>query len=421
MSEELIGNVLVAQSGGPTAVINSSLAGVITEALNHDCIEEIYGSLNGVMGILNENFIDLAEESQQTVRALRFTPGAALGTCRYKLKKEQDFDRIINVLMAHNIRYFFYIGGNDSQDTANKISKCAADRGYEMRVIGIPKTVDNDLPITDHCPGYGSVIKHIATMVREMAEDHESMGQHDLVSIVEVMGRNAGWIAAGAALAKHRNNPEAAPHLIYLPEIPFSTEKFLEDVQMVLQKNKHCMIVVSEGLVDKEGNYIAASANTDSFGHFQLGGVSEHLSDLISENINVNVRTCKLGISQRAAATHASQTDSDEAFLCGQQAVKVAVAGQTNKMVTLIRQDSEYYSCGTGLASLEEVANGVKTFPKNWINEEGNGVTHPFIKYALPLIFGEVQVTYELGLPQFASLAKNAVEKKLTGYVPVQG
>lgn len=419
MTEELVGNVLVAQSGGPTAVINSSIAGVVTEALNHACIEEIYGSLNGVLGILNENFIDLAEESQQTVRALRFTPGAALGTCRYKLKKEQDFERIIDVLMAHNIRYFFYIGGNDSQDTASKISQHAVNRGYEMRVIGIPKTIDNDLPITDHCPGYGSAIKHIATVVREMCEDHESMGQHDLVSIVEVMGRNTGWIAAGASLAKHRNNPEDAPHLIYLPEVPFSTDKFLEDVQSVLQKNKHCMVIVSEGIVDGEGNYIAADANTDSFGHSQLGGAGEFLRNLVSENINVNARACKLGISQRAAVTHASQTDSDEAFLCGQQAVKIAVSGQTDKMITLIRQDSESYSCGTGLASLNEVANGVKAFPKQWINESGNGIAHPFIKYALPLIQGEVQVSYEQGLPQFAKLAKNAAEKKLTGYALV--
>lgn len=416
MSEELVGNVLVAQSGGPTAVVNSSLAGVVSEALNHDCVEEIYGSINGVLGILNENFIDLAEESQQTVRALRVTPGAALGTCRYKLKREQDFERIIDIFIAHNIRYFFYIGGNDSQDTANKIFQHAASRKYDMRVIGVPKTIDNDLPITDHCPGYGSVIKHLSTVVREMAEDHNSMGQHDLVSIVEVMGRNAGWIAAGAALAKHRNNPEDAPHLIYLPEIAFSTEKFLEDVQSVLQKNKYCMVVVSEGLVDAEGNYIAASASTDSFGHSQLGGVSEYLLNLVSENINVNARACKLGIAQRAAATSASQVDCDEAFLCGVQAVKAAVSGQTDKMITLIRQDSEPYACGTGFVALSEVANGIKTFPKQWINEHGNGVTHPFIKYALPLIQGEVKVPYEQGLPQFAVLAKNVVEKKLSGY-----
>lgn len=416
MSEELSGNILVAQSGGPTTVINSSLAGVITEGLNHDCIEEIYGSLNGVLGILNENLVDLAEESQQTVRALRHTPGAALGTCRYKLKKEQDFERIIDVLVAHNIRYFFYIGGNDSQDTASKISQHAVNRGHKMRVIGIPKTIDNDLPMTDHCPGYGSAIKHICTVIREMAEDHESMGQHDLVSIVEVMGRNAGWIAAGATLAKHRNSPDDAPHLIYMPEVPFSTERFLEDVKAVLQKNKYCMVVVSEGIVDAEGNYIAAGSNTDSFGHSQLGGVGEYLRNLVSENINVNARACKLGIAQRAAVTHSSQTDNDEAFLCGQQAIRVAIAGQTDKMITLIRKEADHYCCETGLVALSEVANAVKTLPKAWINEMGNGLTHPFIKYALPLIQGEVQVPYDQGLPQFAKLAKHSAEKKLSGY-----
>ncbi len=198
---ELVGNVLVGQSGGPTSVINASVAGVITEALNHSCIEEIYGTLNGVLGILQEDLIDLAAESQQTIRALRHTPGAALGTCRFKLKKQEDYNRVIEVFKAHNIRYFFYAGGNDSQDTADKISKLAQEQGYELRVIGIPKTIDNDLPITDHCPGYGSVIKYISTTVREIACDNAAMGQHDLVQIIEVMGRSAGWIAAGSALA----------------------------------------------------------------------------------------------------------------------------------------------------------------------------------------------------------------------------
>ena len=201
MAEELTGNVLVAQSGGPTAVINSSLAGVITEALNYECVEEIYGGVNGVLGILQEDLIDLAEESQQNIRALRHSPGAALGTCRFKLKQQQDFERILSVFAAHDIRYFFYIGGNDSQDTADKISKMAQERQYPLRVIGIPKTIDNDLVATDHCPGYGSVIKYIATTVREIAQDSLSMGQHDLVQILEVMGRSAGWIAAGASLA----------------------------------------------------------------------------------------------------------------------------------------------------------------------------------------------------------------------------
>ncbi|MEC7273975.1 MAG: diphosphate--fructose-6-phosphate 1-phosphotransferase, partial [Verrucomicrobiota bacterium] len=225
MSEQLEGNCLIAQSGGPTSVINASLSGAVAEALNHECIEEIYGGLNGVLGILNEQLIDLAAESQQNIRGLRYTPGAALGTCRYKLKKHSDFERILQVFEAHNIRYFFYAGGNDSQDTADKISKLARERGYELRVIGIPKTIDNDLVTTDHTPGYGSVIKYIASTVKEIATDNAGMGQHDLVQVIEVMGRSAGWIAAGAALAKRRDDPNAAPHLIYLPEVAFSAEK----------------------------------------------------------------------------------------------------------------------------------------------------------------------------------------------------
>jgi len=201
MSEELIGNCLIAQSGGPTSVINASLAGAVTEALNHECIEEVYGGLNGIQGILNEELVDLAEESQQTIRGLRYTPASALGSCRFKLKQSQDYERILEVFKAHDIRYFFYIGGNDSQDSANKISKMAQESGWEMRVIGVPKTVDNDLVSTDHCPGYGSIIKYISTLVREVAKDNEGMGQHDLVYVLEVMGRNAGWIAAGSSLA----------------------------------------------------------------------------------------------------------------------------------------------------------------------------------------------------------------------------
>ena len=231
MPEELEGNCLIAQSGGPTSVINASLAGAVAEALNHECIEEIYGGLNGVQGILQEQLVDLASETQQNIRGLRYTPGAALGTCRYKLKSDADFDRVLQVFEAHNIRYFFYAGGNDSQDTADKISKLAQQKNYELRVIGVPKTIDNDLVTTDHCPGYGSVVKYICSIIRETALDHEAMGQHDLVSIVEVMGRNAGWIAAGATLAKSKENPDDAPHLIYLPELPFSKERFIDDVQ----------------------------------------------------------------------------------------------------------------------------------------------------------------------------------------------
>ncbi len=417
MAEELSGNVLVGQSGGPTAVINSSVAGVVAEALNHSCIEEIYGCLNGVLGILQEDLIDLAAESQQTIRALRHTPGAALGTCRYKLKKQQDFERVLEVFKAHNIRYFFYAGGNDSQDTADKISKLAQQQGYDLRVIGIPKTIDNDLVATDHCPGYGSVIKFISTTVRELACDNEAMGQGDLVSILEVMGRNAGWIAAGAALAKRRDHPHDPPHLIYLPEVAFSAEKFVADVQRVLKREKYCLIVVGEGLVDADGNYVAAAEATDAFGHAQLGGAGDYLRSLVEQNLpGVKARVAKLGISQRAAAHAGSKADSDEAFLAGQAAVKAAIAGETDKMVTLMRGDGDHYTCETGLAPLGEIANGVKKLPREWINEDGVSMNFQFLRYAQPLIQGETQVPFENGLPHFAKLDKERVDKVLPAY-----
>ena len=389
MAEELIGNCLVAQSGGPTAVINASVAGVVSEALNHECIEEIYGGMNGVLGILKEELIDLAEESQQNIRGLRHTPASALGTCRFKLKRDQEYERIIEVFEAHNIRYFFYCGGNDSQDTADKISKLAQKKGYELRVIGVPKTIDNDLVTTDHCPGYGSVVKYLCSVVRESALDHEAMGQHDLVSIIEVMGRNAGWIAAGTTLAKSKDNPNDAPHLIYLPELPFSKDKFIEDVQNVLKKNRYCMVVVGEGLVDKDGNYVANSASgQDAFGHQQLGGVGDFLASFVEQNLAVKARSCKLGIGQRAAAHCSSQTDNDEAFMAGQAAVRAALDGETDKMVILVRGEGDTYSCETGLAPLSEIANGVKEIPHDWISEDGVSMTAKFIKYAQPLISG---------------------------------
>ena len=414
MAEELIGNCLVAQSGGPTAVINASVAGVVSEALNHECIEEIYGGMNGVLGILKEELIDLAEESQQNIRGLRYTPASALGTCRFKLKRDQEYERIIEVFEAHNIRYFFYCGGNDSQDTADKISKLAQKKGYELRVIGVPKTIDNDLVTTDHCPGYGSVVKYLCSVVRESALDHEAMGQHDLVSIIEVMGRNAGWIAAGTTLAKSKDNPNDAPHLIYLPELPFSKDKFIEDVQNVLKKNRYCMVVVGEGLVDKDGNYVANSASgQDAFGHQQLGGVGDFLASFVEQNLAVKARSCKLGIGQRAAAHCSSQTDNDEAFMAGQAAVRAALEGETDKMVILVRGEGDTYSCETSLAPLSEIANGVKEIPHDWISEDGVSMTAKFIKYAQPLISGEVQVPFENGVPAYVRLSKKRVRKVL--------
>ena len=414
MSEELEGNCLVAQSGGPTSVINASLAGVVAEALNHECIEEIYGGVNGILGILNEQLVDLAAETQQTIRALRHTPGAALGTCRFKLKNQQDYDRVLQVFEAHNIRYFFYAGGNDSQDTADKISKLAQERGYALRVIGIPKTIDNDLVTTDHTPGYGSVIKYIATTVKEIACDNAAMGQYDLVQIIEVMGRSAGWIAAGAALAKSRDEPNAAPHLIYLPEVAFSAEKFISDVQHVLQKEKYCVVVVGEGLVDADGNFVStASSSPDAFGHSQLGGAGEYLRGLVEETLQIKARAVSLGMSQRAAVHCSSQTDNDEAYLAGQAAVEAAIAGETDKMITLVRGDGETYTCETGLTPLSEIANGVKKLPESWINEDGVSMNYNFYKYALPLIQGEVKVPFENGVPALAKLKMVKIPRKL--------
>jgi 6-phosphofructokinase 1 len=414
---DLIGNILVGQSGGPTSVINASLAGIVSEALNHESIEEIYGGLNGVLGILQEEIVDLASESQQQVRALRHTPGAALGTCRYKLKKQQDFERVLEVFKAHNVRYFFYIGGNDSQDTADKISKLAQQQGYELRVIGVPKTIDNDLTGTDHCPGYGSVVKYLSTTIREIACDNEAMGQGDLVSIVEVMGRSAGWIAAGTALAKRRDHPHDPPHIILLPEVPFNQEKVLEDVRRVLKRERFCMIVVAEGLVDADGNYLAADSATDAFGHARLGGAGEALGEIIETGIpNAKVRVARPGLIQRAAAHAASKTDVDEAFLAGQAAVRAAIAGETDKMVTLVRGETEHYTVETGLAPLSEIANGTKKLPREWINEDLISMNFQFLRYAQPLIQGEVILPYDTGVPVYAKLDKVRVDKVLPAY-----
>ena len=415
---ELAGNVLVGQSGGPTAVVNASVAGIIAEALNHDCVEEIYGSLNGVLGILSEDLIDLASESQQQIRALKHTPGAALGSCRFKLKKPADFDRVLEVFKAHNIRYFFYIGGNDSQDTASKISAHAVAQGYDLRVIGVPKTVDNDLPGTDHCPGFGSTAKYIATTVRELAADNDAMGQGDLVSIIEVMGRSAGWIAASSALAKRRDQPHDPPHLIYLPEIPFSQDKCLEDIRRVLKREKFCQIVVAEGLTDSDGNYVSADPALDAFGHAQLGGAGEFIKALVEANLpGVKARLSVPGIMQRSAAHSASKVDADEAYLVGQAAVKAAINGESDKLVTLVRGDNDTYSCETGLTPLADVANNVKKLPREWINEDGVSMNFQFVRYAQPLIQGEVAIPHDSGVPTFARLDKVRVDKTLPAYV----
>ncbi len=418
---ELNGNLLVAQSGGPTSVINASVAGVITEAGHHGCIEEIYGGANGILGILNEDLIDLGDEKRSAIDGLRYTPAAGLGTCRYKIdfkkkpeKAAQDMDRLFEIFAAHNIRYFFYAGGNDSQDTAHKIHLEAVRRGYEIRVLGVPKTIDNDLPHTDHCPGYGSVVKYNCTTVTEVGFDVGSMATDDgSCCIIEVMGRAAGWIAAGTVLAK-QGDPARPPHIILLPEIPFDEDGFLARVKETVAAYKYCIVVCGEGVKNAAGEEIGADkTRLDAFGHAVLAGASEKLKEIVQGRLNLKTRTVLLGYAQRAAGHYASQTDNDEAFACGVAAVKAAVDGKSGLMPKIVRLSSTPYRWTIDLEDLGNIANVEHFIPRDWIAEDGFMPNEKFVEYAAPLIVGEVKVPTKDGLPQYVVLEKNPVEKKL--------
>ena len=417
---EFNGNLLVAQSGGPTAVINASVAGVIQEAGRHECIEEIYGGLNGIWGVLREELIDLNDEKAKSIEGLKYTPAAALGTCRYKLdfkkKPEQaakDMDRLFEVFQAHNIRYFFYVGGNDSQDTAHKIQEQAIARNYEMRIMGVPKTIDNDLPHTDHCPGYGSVIKYAATSVMEIALDVGSMATEEgSCCIIEVMGRHAGWIAAGTALA-HRNESDA-PHIVLIPEIKFNEEAFLARVKATVAAHRFCVVVVGEGLKGADGKELAADqSRRDAFGHPVLSGAAEHLEEIVTKKLNLKARSVKLGYAQRAAAHYASLTDATEAAACGEAAVRNAIEGKTGYMVKIVRLQTSPYKWTTDLQPLGDIANVEHTVPRDWMTEDGFLPNEKFMEYARPLIQGEVVPPIEGGLPKYVVLNRSLVEKKL--------
>jgi len=416
--EKLTGNCVVAQSGGPTAVINASLCGVVQEASKYPEIKRIYGAHNGILGVLLEEFYDLTAQPAEKIEALKRTPSAAVGSCRYKLKDPEkskaDYERIMEVFKAHDVRYFFYAGGNDSMDTADKLVKLAAEMKYDIRIMGIPKTIDNDLAETDHCPGYGSVIKYLATSVMEAGRDTESLYTSDTATVFETMGRNAGWIAAGTALAARSR--QDAPHLIYLPEVPFSLPKFIEDVKGVLRELGRCFIVVGEGLVDDRGQYVTAQSTgfaVDAFGHRQLGGVGELLQQVVEKEVGVKCRYNRLGTCQRQAIHFASLTDSKEAYMAGVAAVRQAVHGKTGFMISLVRASEDPYKCTTGLATLRDVANGEKKVPRNWINAAGNFPGADFISYARPLIRGEVRIQVgDDGLPVFVRFEKNFIPKR---------
>jgi 6-phosphofructokinase 1 len=385
-------------------VINNSLVGVVREALQHDCIEGIYGARWGIRGVLDEHLLDLRREQDSVLEALRYTPSAALGTVRYKLV-EEDYARILEVFRAHNVRYFLYIGGNDSMNTAHRVHQLAEAGGYELRAIGIPKTVDNDLAHTDHCPGYGSAARFVSMAIRDTGWDTESMGASAPVKIMEIMGRDAGWLTASAALAKHEE--QDAPHLVYVPERPVSIEQIGEDTLACLEKYGRAVIALSEGARDESGETIGAghaAVDIDAFGHRLKGGAVEYLSAALKDLVGTKVRYDRPNYLQRSFAAAASTVDRDEAYRAGESGVREAVAGHSNVMVTLVREPGPEYHCTTGLAPLCEIADVARGLPDDFMNGAGNFPTDAFLEYARPLI-GEP-------LAQHARLAKVPIPKK---------
>jgi len=401
----LRGNAVVGQSGGPTAVVNASLAGVIEAVREHNQIGRVYGAINGVEGLLREEMADLLAEEAAHLSLLANTPSAALGSCRRKLK-DAEYEKLLALFRAHDIRFWFYIGGNDSADTSHQVGRLAAEAGWEMRVIGIPKTVDNDLAYTDHCPGYGSVARFNALAARDAGLDTAAMHTVDTVKIIETMGRNAGWITAATALA--RQAPGDPPHLIYLPERVFDQERFLSDVKREVDKGCGCVIAVCEGLRDASGEALVSfkhAVGTDSFGHKQLGGVGDYLVDLIAEHLGIKARFDKAGTIQRSFGLAQSEVDVAEARMVGTAAVRYACEGITDKMVTLERTSNRPYRCETGLADLQAVANAERPLPDEFVAPDGNDVTAAFLDYARPLIGGP--------LPPYARLRLSRVAKKM--------
>ncbi|WP_422444693.1 6-phosphofructokinase [Thermoanaerobacterium sp. DL9XJH110] len=386
-------NVLFAQSGGPTSVINASCYGIIKEAKKYG--RRIYAARFGVEGILKDNLIEVGDISDSSLETLRFSPSSAFGSCRHKLK-EEEFDAAFRTFEKYGIGYFFYIGGNDSMDTAHKLAGYAREKGYDIKIIGIPKTIDNDLVNTHFCPGYGSAAKFIAASIREMALDSDVYDKN-IITIVEVMGRDSGFLAAAGALA--RNEVVDSPHLIYLPEVPFEESEFLRQVEKACRKKGKVFIVVSEGIKDSGGKYAYLRENsTDAFNNAQMGGVGKYLEHLVKNNIEKRVKSIELNILQRCAAHMASAADNEAAVMVGRDGVKYAMEGRTGVMVSIVRCDSGFV---TSTVPLQDVAGKIKTFPREWIDTENQWVTPEAIEYMLPLIQGEVKVPFEKGLPKY--------------------
>lgn len=400
-------NMIIGQSGGPTAVINSSLAGAIDYAFQENDGGIVYGMINGIQGLLDENLINLNEifkNKPSRINRLRLTPAMYLGSCRYKLSNtDEEFERIVKVLEKYDIGYFFYIGGNDSMDTVYKLSKYTISHGIDIKVVGIPKTIDNDLVGIDHSPGFGSAAKYMALAVREVAYD-TSIYAIKSVHIIEAMGRNAGWITAASALA--RDAGTLAPHLIYLPEIEFSVEQFVKDVREKLENYNSVIVVVSEGLKDKNGEYICVrSANEDTFGHTALSGTGAYLKSVIEKEIGCKVRSLEPSVLQRSSGHTSSLTDVMEAFNLGTVAVRAALDGETGVFSSLKRTSNTPYTVEYCTEKVSVIANAEKKVPREWINEAGNDVTQELIEYIRPLLRGIPQVPYINGLPDYMDIS----------------
>jgi len=405
MAKRLVGACLFGQSGGPTSVINASAYGVIKTSLDAPEITNVYGAGHGIVGVLNDVIYDFGKEDPQELELLLNTPSSELGSCRYKITDENDLKRVHEIFKKYDIRYFFYNGGNDSMDTCQKVNDYMKWVGYECRVVGVPKTIDNDLVGTDHCPGYGSAAKYIATTVAEVNKDAR-VYDTGLVIVIEIMGRNAGWLTGASALA---GLVGLGPDFLYMPEIPFDMERFLHDVESTYKAKGNCLVAVSEGIRHADGTFVAKAkvSESDGFGHAQLGGIASRLSAAVGQKTGAKVRGIELSLLQRCSSSLASQADINEAFLAGKAAVKCALLGRTGKMVTFTRQTrGGAYRCGILYQPLSVCANMEKKVPREWINEAGTNVTGEFIDYVLPLIQGENKRKIENGLPRFAQLKK---------------
>lgn len=410
-------NIFYAQSGGVTAVINASACGVIeTARLHKNKIGKVYAGRNGILGALNEELIDTSKETKKTIASLRHTPGGAFGSCRYKLKSIEEnraqYERLIDVFEAHNIGYFLYNGGGDSQDTAHKVSLLSKTMGHPITCIGIPKTVDNDLPVTDNCPGFGSVAKYVATSIREAGLDVASMAQTSTkVFIMEVMGRHSGWIAAAGGLAAEEK--EDAPHIILFPEVTFNRKAFLQKVDQCVKQYGYCAILVSEGVRNPDDKFLADAGLTDAFGHAQLGGVAPVIAQLVKSELDYKYHWAVADYLQRSARHIASKTDVEQAYALGKAAVEYAIKGKNAVMVTIERKSGPRYRWSIGETPLKKVANVERALPKRYISKDGFGITQACRNYLQPLITGEDYPPYKNGLPHYVKLKNVLVKKKL--------